>query len=102
MDDKGIFFTERVAVTTDVKTGRRTAETHEGQKGIFFTERTARTYDKESGKRTHETTNEERGLVFRERYTRTENIETGRVSETRAEKKGLFWPRRIFRSDKKK
>lgn len=101
MDDKGIFFTERVAVTTDVRTGQKTAETRDEKKGVFFPERAARTYDKKSGKRTHETTNEERGIVFKERYARTENLDSGSVSETRSEKKGWFWPRRIFRSDKK-
>ncbi|MEM7296695.1 MAG: hypothetical protein AAF391_00345 [Bacteroidota bacterium] len=101
MDDKGLFLTERMAVTTDVRTGKKTAETRGERKGIIYPERTARTYNQKTGKRTHETTNEKRGILFRERYTKTENVETGKVSETRAEKRGFFWPSWIFRSDKK-
>ena len=102
MAEKGIFITERVAVTMDTKTGKKTSETRDEKKGILFQERVARTYDKNSGKRSHESKNEERGVFFRKRFTKTTNLETGNESETRVVKKGIFWPKWTTKSDKKK
>ncbi|HVK79004.1 MAG TPA: hypothetical protein VM915_00195, partial [Verrucomicrobiae bacterium] len=48
MDEKGLIFTERVAVTKETKTGKKLAETRDEQKGLIFTQRAARTYSKES------------------------------------------------------
>lgn len=102
IDEKGLIFTKRVAVATDINTGKVISETRDETRGLIFTERFARTYAKPSGKRTHETTNEERGIVFPKKYARTENVDTKQVVDTTTEKRGFFFTRWIMRAGKKK
>ncbi len=79
MKERGILSVERIAVTADKRGGASSeiAQTRDGSRGIFFPERTADTYRTGSDERTHRTREVDRGIIFRERLARTERESGG-------------------------
>lgn len=74
MKEKGIFSVERIAVTVDKRDGesREIARTRDGSRGIFNPERTADTYSSEMRERTHRTRMAERGVFSPKRFAETQ------------------------------
>jgi hypothetical protein len=128
MDEKGIFFTERVAITYVQDMSRpkplfrgrpfdvATSETRDEEKGIFFTEHVANTYvedpnapkpifgPKKKTLHTHETQDTEEGFLFPKRVTETRSA-TDRDApkiKTRGGLKGLIFPQKFWGTDKDK
>jgi hypothetical protein len=128
MDEKGLFFTERVA-TTYVQDKSRpkplfrsrpfdvaTHETRDEEKGFIFRERVANTYvedpdapqpwfgEKKKTLHTHETQNTQEGLLFPQRYTETRSATNpdAPVAKTRTEERGFFSRMKFWSTDKKK
>ena len=74
MKEKGICSVERIAVTVDKRDGkaREIAQTRDGSREIIFPERTADTYSSDTRGRTHRTRVAERGIYFPKRFAETE------------------------------
>ena len=102
MDNEGLIFVNRIAVAVDPKTGEKLSKTMEGQEGIIFTNRTADTYNND-GRRTHRTRTVERGIIFPERVAETtaEGKRTGKTV-TRIRDKGVIFRNVVANTDKDK
>src|SRR6185369_3388514 len=64
MSTEGFFSVHRVATAVDVKTGSKLSKTLDGSEGFFSPKRTADTRDANSRERTHRTKMVERGVFF--------------------------------------
>ena len=128
MDEKGIFFTERVATTYVQDLSRpkplfrshpfdvATHETRDDEKGFIFKERVANTYvedpdapkpwfgEKKKTLHTHETQNTHEGMLFPKRVTETRSATNpdAPVVKTRVAEKGFFSRIKFWSSDKEK
>jgi hypothetical protein len=128
MDEKGLFFTERVATTYVQDMSRpkplfrgrpfdvATHETRDEQKGILFPERVANTYvedpnaskplfgQKKKTLHTHETQNTEEGILFPRRVAETRSVRDKNAAkvQTTGDQKGFFFPRKFWSTDKRK
>lgn len=103
MGDHGIILTERVATAIDPKTGKEFSRTKDGQEGIIFTKRTADTYDSSTGRHTHRTKMIEKGVIFPKHIAETKSRDnpTAPVTHTTVESKGWLFVKEFFRSVKK-
>ena len=87
MDVEGFIFVDRVAVATSVKTGERLSKTYDGVDGFFFQERAAETYDFRSREMSHVTKNVERGLIFPRTVAETRATGAGGRERTTTERR---------------
>ena len=128
MDEKGLFFVERVATTYVQDLSRpkplfrgrpfdvATHETRDEEKGILFPERVANTYveDPDASKplfgpkkktlHTHETRNIDEGILFPKHLTETKSVRdlSAPKIKTQTEEKGIFSRIRFWATDKTK
>ncbi|MBO3707761.1 MAG: hypothetical protein J5X21_15365 [Candidatus Accumulibacter sp.] len=104
MDTEGLIFVDRIAVAIDPKTGQRFSKTKEGEEGFIFTKRTADTFDAKSGKHTHRTKMEERGIIFPEKVAETRRRDGGNKEKTvtRIRDKGFIFRNIVADTDKDK
>ena len=94
MTEKGILSTTRLAVATRKDDGAVIGETHDGSRGIFFPKRTADTY--QGGDRTHRTEAVQRGLLVPRTSIETTRSDGSRVANVVERQKGTFFPKRTI------
>lgn len=100
MSEEGFFSVKRVAVAYNPKTGENISKTRDGSEGIIFERRTADTYDAETEQRTHRTRMVEKGVIFPKHVAETSSDADGSKTTTRTKEKGLFFPKKVGETDK--
>jgi hypothetical protein len=94
MTEKGVFSTTRIAVARRTDTGEIVGETRDGSRGVFFPKRTADTYRDRA--RTHRTEAVDRGAIFPRTSIETKREDGSRVARTVNKAKGFFFPKRTI------
>jgi hypothetical protein len=94
MTEKGIISTTRVAVATRKDDGAVISETHNGSRGIFSPKRTADTY--REGDRTHRTEAVQRGILIPRTSIETTRSDGSMAAKVVERKKGMFFPKRTI------
>lgn len=100
MSEEGFFTVNRVAVAYDPKTKEKFSKTKDGTEGIIFQKRTADTYDAETRERTHRTKTVERGVIFTKHVAETRNEADGSKATTRVKDKGFIFTKKVAETDK--
>lgn len=99
MSEEGFFSVNRVAVAYDPKTKEKFSKTRDGSEGIIFQNRNADTYDAETERRTHRTRMVEKGVIFPKHVAGTRN-DDGSKTTTRVKDKGFVFPKKVAETDK--
>ena len=99
---EGSIFLDRIAVAIVLKTGQRLSRTKEGQEGLLFSKRTADTFDAKNEKHTHRTKMEERGIFLPAHVAETKRLNGGNEKRfiTRIHDKGLIFRNIVADTDK--
>jgi hypothetical protein len=102
MNEEGLLSVTRVAVATLAKSGELISKTRDAEEGILFPRSVADTYDS-GNQKTHRSKTVDKGVFFRKRVTETRSTSdaTGSPSVTTTRKKGLFYPKDVADTDKK-
>jgi len=102
MDTAGLIFVDKIAVASDYKTGKKLSTTRDGSRGLIFPKRTADTFQAGTGTRTHRTEMVSKGILCPARVAET--TRTDQTDEgktvTRTAIRGLFFRREVDETDK--
>lgn len=102
MDTEGIIFVDKVAVTIEHATGDKVSTTREASRGFLFPRRTADTHDAETGEKTHRTEIVTKGILFPKRVAETTKVDEPSAAKatTRSVVKGFLFPWKVDETDK--